>query len=126
MCWLCSSRSTPQWAHGNPHGKGTVDRLHQLVAYSWTPQDYGLIVGYSGQLERWAHRAADLLAKIPTVALEVPCPRCEALWAYRHSDGQQLRARALRVSESGCECLACGAFWPPDRLVWRRWIGSTW
>ncbi len=29
-----------------------------------------------------------------------------------------MRVRALRVSEAGCACGACGAFWPPDRFEW--------
>jgi hypothetical protein len=29
-----------------------------------------------------------------------------------------VRVRALRVSETGCKCSACGAFWPPERFEW--------
>jgi hypothetical protein len=101
------------------HGKTTVERLHQLTARSWRPQDCALINGYGAQLERWAMTAAELLAEIPTVALEVACPRCDASFMYRRdSAGDRVRVRTLRVSEAGCECLACGAFWPPERFEW--------
>jgi hypothetical protein len=57
----------------------------------------------------------------------VPCPRCEASFAYRPITGDDsVRLRALRVSEDGCQCFACGAFWPPDKFEWlARLIGLS-
>ncbi|HEX9176001.1 MAG TPA: hypothetical protein VF874_07870 [Mycobacterium sp.] len=102
-----------------PHGKGTVDRLHQLAGRGWRPQDCAVLDDYSGQLQRWTLTAAELLAESPRVFLHVPCPRCGERFAYRRdSAGELVRVRALRVSESGCKCSACGAFWPPDRFEW--------
>lgn len=56
---------------------------------------------------------------------EVPCPRCEMSFAYRRDGaGDPVRVRALRVSETGCTCLACGAFFEPERFEWlARLIG---
>ena len=102
-----------------PHGKTTVERLRQLAGHAWRPQDCDLISGYSGQLERWAVLATDLLAEQPKVSLQLPCPRCEARFAYRRDGaGERVRVWALRLSEAGCTCLACGGFWGPERFEW--------
>lgn len=103
-----------------PNGKSTVDRLRLLAGRGWRPQDCALIDGYSDQLERWAVSAAELLTESPRVFLREPCPRCGERFAYRHDSAgdEMVRVRALRVSETGCKCQACGAFWAPDRFEW--------
>ena len=102
-----------------PHGKTTVDRLRQLAARGWRPMDCDLINGYSDQIERWAVAVGELLELTPRVYLPTPCPRCGAAFAYRRDDGgERRRTRALRVSETGCTCLACGSFWGPERFEW--------
>ena len=102
-----------------PHGKGTIDRLHQLAGRPWRPQDCELLNTYRGQLQRWVLDATELLDAAPRLHLEVPCPVCRASFAYhRNIDGESIRPRALRVSEDGCRCGACGAFWEPDRFHW--------
>ena len=50
-----------------PHGKTTVDRLRQLAARSFRPQDCGQIDGYCAQLQQWAVAAAELLGPSPGV-----------------------------------------------------------
>ena len=100
-------------------GKTTPDRLHQHAARSFRPQDCALIDAHCGRIERWVLAAAELLAAEPRVYLHVACANCSASFAY-HRDGanERVRSRALRVSESGCRCLACGASWGPDRFHW--------
>ena len=100
-------------------GKDTIGRLHQLTEHGYRPQDSDRLDSYSSRIERWALAAAELLAAEPRVYLRVPCPRCSASFAC-HRDGadERVRTRALRVSESGCRCLACGASWGPDRFHW--------
>ena len=103
-----------------PHGKSTIDRLHQLAGRGWRPQDCALIDGYCDALERWTASAAELLAESPRVFLREPCPSCGERFAYRRDSGGELvRTRALRVSESGCKCFGCGAFWAPERFEWQ-------
>lgn len=101
-----------------PDGKGdTVERLHTLTARGWRPQDCGLIDGYCGQIERWGVAAAELLGdRAPAVALRLPCPSCGQRWVYRHGASESTRGWALKVSESGCECQACRAFWEPAQF----------
>jgi hypothetical protein len=100
-------------------GKTTPDRLHQHAARSFRPQDCALIDQHCGQVERWVLAAAELLAAEPRVYLHARCPRCAAADAYhRDGAGERVRTRALRVSESGCRCLACGASWGPERFHW--------
>jgi hypothetical protein len=81
--------------------------------------DCALINGYSAQLERWIFTGEELLEEHPSVALELPCPRCEARFAYRRNGwGDHVRTWALKLSAGGCVCLACGAFWEPERFDW--------
>ena len=101
-----------------PDGKGTLDRLRTLVGRGWRPQDCQLIENHCAQLEKWVLAATDLLDRRPVVSLHVPCPRCGARFAYRDSAGEQVRVRALRVSELGCKCLSCGAAWAPSEFHW--------
>jgi hypothetical protein len=102
-----------------PHGKSTVERLHELAGRGWRPQDCALVDGHSGLLEWWALAAAELLAEHPKVSLELPCPRCGASIVYRrNSSGESVRVWALRVGEDGCLCLACRSFWSPDQFDW--------
>jgi hypothetical protein len=107
-------------------GKTTPDRLRQHAARSFRPQDTALIDQHCGRIERWVLAAAELLTAEPRVYLHARCPRCSERFAY-HRDGadERVRTRALRVSESGCRCLACGATWGPDRFHWlARLIGA--
>jgi hypothetical protein len=102
-----------------PHAKSTIDRLHELATHSWRPQDCGLIDRYTGHLQHWSLTGTELLGAAPRVFLRVPCPQCGAQFAYRaHDGGEQVRVRALRVSETGCQCAACGAFWGPELFEW--------
>jgi hypothetical protein len=77
-----------------------------------------VIDGYCNRLQRWAIAAAELVAPEPRVYLRQPCPRCGASHAYRDSSGEHVRAPALRVSETGCECLACGGYWDSGQFHW--------
>ncbi|MGB8503512.1 DUF7340 domain-containing protein [Mycobacterium sp.] len=71
------------------------------------------------QLGRWALSAAELLGEQIRVFLQFPCPRCGESFAYRRDDmGEWVRTRTLKVSESGCKCLRCGAGWPPEKFEW--------
>jgi hypothetical protein len=101
-----------------PDGKGTTDRLHQLIGRGYRPQDVALITGYSDRLQGWAITTTELLQPEAKVYLRQACPVCAARYAYRDRLGERVRAPALKVSESGCWCLACGAYWGPDQFHW--------
>jgi hypothetical protein len=102
-----------------PHGKSTVERLHELAGRGWRPQDCELLDGYTAYLEHWCLAGTELLGTAPRVFLHVPCPQCGTQFAYRaHDGGERVRVRALRVSETGCQCAACGAFWGPELFEW--------
>lgn len=102
-----------------PDGKGTIDRLHLLTGRGWRPQDTRLIDDYCGQIERWVLAGTELLDAVPRVFLQQPCPRCAARFARRTDGaGEVVNTRALKVSETGCKCLGCGAFWGPERFEW--------
>ncbi len=107
--------------HWEPGGKGnTIDRLHRLASRSWRPQDTAEMDDISSRLERWSLEASELIGDAPvSVALRLPCPSCGSRFAYRRNrGGETLRTDALKVDESGCDCAACGANWPPDQFHW--------
>jgi hypothetical protein len=109
-----------------PHAKGTIDRLRALAGHRWRPQNCALLEDYCGQLQRWVLVGTELLDRRPVVHLHVPCPSCGARWAYRDNSGERVRVRALRVSETGCECLACRSFWGTERFEWlARLLGCS-
>lgn len=101
-----------------PDGKGTLDRLHQLSARTYRPQDCGLIEDYCAQIERWVLAGAELIGdRQVAVTLRLPCPSCGAAVVHRRNgSGEQVRGWALKASETGCECSACRAFWPSDQF----------
>ena len=114
--WLIEvDRTVAAW---EPNGKGTVDRLHELAGRGFRPQDCELIDDYADDLQRWTLAATEILAPAVRVTLRQPCPSCGAGHAYRDSGGEQVRSRALRVTETGCKCLACGASWPAEKFEW--------
>jgi len=124
LSWLAEVDGAVRlWADG----ENTVDRLRALRDLPWRPQDCGLMSRRSRVIERWAVAAAGLVEHTPVVALEHPCPRCEARWCHRRdSGGDRVRARALSVSEHGARCGACGAVWPPAEFGWlAQLLGCT-
>jgi hypothetical protein len=92
-----------------------------LAGHGWRPQDYELLSDYCAAIERWFVAAAELLGDRATaVALRLPCPSCGEHFVYRGHGGSEspVRSWALRVTESGCECQACRAFWEPQEFEW--------
>jgi hypothetical protein len=110
-------RAVGSW---EPDAKGTVERLHQLAGHGWRPQDYELLSGYCGAIEKWVIATAELLGdRQVAVALRLPCPSCGEQFVYRHNGSESpVRSWALRVSEDGCECQVCRAYWPPQEFHW--------
>jgi hypothetical protein len=102
-----------------PDGKGTVGRLHQLAGHGWRPQDCELLEGYSTQVEKWLIGAGELLGdRQVAVALRLPCPSCGERFVHRRSGDEWVRVWSLKVTEEGCECQGCRAFWPPNQFEW--------
>lgn len=95
-------------------GKGdTTDRLHRLAGRGWRPQDTAVMDDIAARLERWTLDAAQLVGDTAvSVPLRLPCPVCGSRFVYRRNiGGEQVRADALKASEGGCDCSACGAGW---------------
>jgi hypothetical protein len=109
-----------QMVGGVTPGKGgTVDRLHALTGRGWRPQDSQLLDGYCHTIERWVLAAAELLGdRQVAVSLRLACPSCGEQYAYRHGGDEWVRSWALRLTEDGCSCQVCRAFWPPREFEW--------
>ncbi len=76
--------------------------------------------GMCDQLERWTVAMSELVGDAAVVLLlQLPCPSCNQRYVYRRSRFEEtVRSDALRVSESGAECLGCRAEWAPDQFEW--------
>jgi hypothetical protein len=101
-----------------PDGPSTPNRLRALAARKWRPQDVDAVAEVARTLHGFRLDITGLLepAHIKTVAAE--CPSCGLRWHYRFKDGERVRQPALQiVAETGCSCVACGAFWSPDRYL---------
>lgn len=99
-------------------GAGTVDRLKNMAAKSYRPQDADTLDRCAEQLAAWARSAEEILREsVVVVALRGHrCPSCNAERAYRRRDGETLTSAALMVSELGAECMACSATWTTEQL----------
>ena len=99
-------------------GKG--DTTDRLAGRGWRPQDTAVMDDIAARLERWTVDAAQLVGDTTvSVALRLPCPSCGSRFTYRrNSSGETVRTDALKVSENGCDCSACGAVWEPAEFHW--------
>lgn len=103
----------------NSEEKTTADRLKQLAARDWRPQDCEKLDEYSRRIEQWVVSASEILGGAVRVYLPQPCPHCGTEWVYqrdRHS-GETVRRRALLVTEQGAVCGKCKASWEPSQLT---------
>lgn len=107
-------------ASWEPDAVGTVDKLHKLIGRGWRPQDVATMDDFAEQLEKWTVDASELVGEAPVVVpLRMCCPVCNQRYIYRRSRSEEtVRSDALRVSESGAECLGCRAEWAPDQFEW--------
>lgn len=97
----------------------TVGRLHWIEQRKWRPQDVRQIEQITGAVAEWAAQIDALLDPPKRWTLPYPCPACGERTAYRRdSGGERVRQQALQISEQGCTCGACKAYWPPDKFTW--------
>lgn len=104
----------------------TVGRLKWIEARKWRPQDCRQIEQITGAVAEWAAQIDALLDPPKRWTLPYPCPSCEETIVYRRdSGGDRVRQQALQISEQGCTCVACKAYWPPEKFTWLgRVLGS--
>lgn len=118
--WTDPDESSSRRRDGLPDN--TMDRLRQLAAHNYRPQDCTMLDGWTAELEAWTLTAAELLGdRPPEISLRgFACPRCAKKYVYRLSGGENVRSWALRVSEDGARCVApgCGATWLPSEFEW--------
>jgi hypothetical protein len=106
---------TKQW---QPDIPTTPARLRAVAARAWRPQDTRTVDAFAGHVESWAVSVRSLLNPTPVKQLAAACPACDKRTVYRRdSAGELVRQPALQIGVWGCECMACHAFWAPDRFV---------
>jgi len=104
-------------AEWEPTQPDTLARLRATAERDRRPQDCELLDGMTARVQGWTLQAVEVLGdKPPEVALRLPCPACSKRYVHRLSAGERVRSSALRVSEAGARCLACGATWEPAKL----------
>ena len=110
-------RAVAQWESTWP--ATTPERLTILAGKSWRPQDTDTITNYALAVSRWSDQIDQLLDPEHVKHISTPCPSCGKKDIYRKdSAGERVRQPALRiVTETGCECQACGAFWGPSKYL---------
>lgn len=101
-----------------PGGGSTPARLRALAAKRWRPQDAREVREAAEEIAAWVLSIRALIEPERVKHISAPCPACGRRWSYRQSAGELIRTPALAlVTESGCRCLECRAFWPPDRYL---------
>ncbi len=110
-------RTTQGW---QPKHSTTVDRLLSLSGFGWRPQDTDHVDTMTGCVEGWCVQILALLDPQATKTISAPCPQCSKDHVYRRDKaGEMVRKPALQlVTNTGCSCLACNAFWPPEQYMW--------
>jgi hypothetical protein len=107
----------PSWPISECDEYPTIQRLRQLDARKWRPQDVQEIDTITGDLNKYAVDI-DKLFSNPPKYLPDPCPRCRNTHARRLDDeGKPTRIPALAITDDGCTCNVCKEYWPPERLM---------
>ena len=103
----------------HPDGQDTPQRLRGLAAKRWRPQDTRKVRDAATEIASWRVSIRALTDPERVKTISAPCPACGRRWHYRQNAGETVRVPTLQlVIETGCRCLACGVFYPPDRYLW--------
>lgn len=107
-----------KWANSST---STIEtQLHSYVArmLAVAHTDLSLLINTAEALRAWANAIHALINPLRRYHIAKPCPRCNSVMAWRKMpNGERLQTHALVVDGTrGCECQACGAFWPTTHL----------
>ncbi len=103
----------------HPEGRSTPHRLRALASRRWAPPDTTQVREYADEIQSWTLSIRALLEPESVKQVTVACPSCGTRWVYRNHAGEQVRQSALQiVTDTGCKCLECRAFWPPSSYLW--------
>lgn len=109
-------RQARRW---EPGAANTVTRLQVMADKSWRPQDTEHVFSISITVAKWSDSIDQLLDPEHVKHISTACPSCSQTHVYRKdSAGDRVKQPALRiVTNTGCECQACGAFWGPSKYL---------
>jgi len=104
----------------HPAGRSTPERLRALAVKRFRPQDTRQVREYAAELQSFALSIRALAEPAHVKEIAQPCPSCgKRYWYRQNSSGEKVRTASLQlVTEQGCTCLSCKAFWPPERFLW--------
>ena len=111
----------------HPRGETTPARLRALAAKRWRPQDERQVRAAAVEIQSWRASIRALVEPEHVKTISAPCPSCGRRWHYRQNAGETVRVPTLQlVTETGCRCLSCQAFWPPEKFLFLcRLLGFT-
>ena len=105
---------------GLPLGTGSLEeRLRAIVAEAGQWTDLNPVQGVQLALAGWVRGITVLLDPPRRWHLAAPCPDCgrSVVWRLDESIDEMVTQPALQVDgKTGCQCLACGAHWPPSHF----------
>ena len=102
-----------------PKEQGIPQRLGNLSAKTWRPQDTDLVTEMARMVDMWCETILHLLDPESVKHISAPCPSCGRAFIYRRdSAGESVRQPALKVvTNVGASCQHCDAHWAPDRYM---------
>ena len=102
-----------------PKEHGIPQRLGNLSAKTWRPQDTDLVTEMARMVDMWCETILHLLDPESVKHITAACPSCGRSFVYRRdSAGESVRQPALKVvTNVGASCQHCDAHWAPDRYM---------
>jgi hypothetical protein len=102
-----------------PKEQGIPQRLGNLSAKTWRPQDTDLVTEMARMVDMWCETILHLLDPESVKHITAACPSCGRSFVYRRdSAGESVRQPALKVvTNVGASCQHCDAHWAPDRYM---------
>lgn len=102
-----------------PEGISIEAGLRAVVAKAGQWTELEPIAGVKYALTGWVKAIRLLLDPPRRLHIAKPCPRCNRLMVWRRDEaiGEDVQQHVLSIDPAtGCDCLHCGAHWPPEQF----------
>jgi hypothetical protein len=111
----------PDWPINDCDEYPTIQRLRQIDARKWRPQDVTTINTITNDIARYNIRINELLEPARIIYLANPCPHCHKTETHRTPKGETepIRVAALQITSDTdiqANCNHCHSHWPKAEL----------